>query len=310
MQETRYALGIDLGGTKIAGAVLTETGQVVVEAQSATEANQGAEHIYANLMHLVKALAKDADISAAQLLGIGVGVAGVVNSAGTVEWAPALKWKDFPLAQRLAEDFQMPVVVENDVRLQAIGEHRFGKEAGADPMVYLAIGTGLGSGIIINGKPFVGYHRAAGEVCNMVVDRSQLGRTFGGFGGLELYASGTGLTRIFAQLYPDHPALEKGITGEEICAMARNGLEEGRMVLDEFAQYVALAVVNLAATIDPELIVLGGGVSRAAHLFLPQVIKLAEPVVPAMPRLTVSELGNLAGPLGALALLDYSQAKA
>lgn len=283
---------------------MTETGQVAVKAERPTNAGHGPEQVYTAVVQLVRTLLADAGTPHTQLLGVGVGVPGVVTREGVVEWAPNLKWKDFPLAQRLAEDLNVRVVVENDVRLQAVGEHCFGAEPGADPMVYLAVGTGLGSGIIINGKPFTGYHRAAGEVCNMVVDRSQLGKNLGGYGGLELYASGTGLTRIFTQLYPSHPALEEGITGEKICEMAEKGLAEGRAVLEEFAQYLALAVVSLATTIDPELIVLGGGVSRAAHLFLPQVIKLAEPVVPAMPRLAVSKLGTLAGPLGALALLN------
>ncbi|MGI6148007.1 MAG: ROK family protein [Firmicutes bacterium] len=303
MHSGNYILGIDLGGTKIAGAILSRSGQAAARRERPTNAHEGPEQIYTNVLQLINTLSADAEIPVSQLEGIGIGVPGVVTSEGAVEWAPALRWKDFPLARRLEEDLKARVIVENDVRLQALGEYRFGAARGADPMVYLAIGTGLGSGIIINGRIHLGCHRTAGEVSNMVVDRSQLGKTFGGFGGLELYASGAGLARLFSELYPNHPAVQPGITGAHVCAMAADGVSEALAVLQEFAHYLALAVVNLAVTIDPELIVLGGGVAQAANLFLPQVIELTRPVVPALPRIVVSKLGTLTGPLGALALL-------
>lgn len=303
MQKAPYTLGIDLGGTKIAGAVLSETGQVLAFQQRPTEAQRGQESVYSTLLSLTNALLAQVGIVHSELAGVGIGVPGVVTETGTVEWAPALLWKDFPLACRLRQDLGTKVVVENDVRLQALGEYNFGACRGADPMAYLAIGTGLGSGIIINGRLHLGYHRTAGEVCNMLADRSQLGKDLGGFGGLELYASGTGLARLFCQRYPGHPRAADGVTGEQVCTMAREGSQEAAAVIQEFAEYLALAVVNLSVTVDPEIIVIGGGVARAADLFLPRVMELVQPVIPAVPRLAVSELGTMAGPLGALALL-------
>ncbi len=303
MGSEKYTIGIDLGGTKIAGAILNPEGGLIHAREVPTNAELGPESVYRNLLANVRKLIAESGLSREEILGAGVGVPGVVSSSGTVKWAPALEWRDFPLAQKLQGDLTLPVYVENDVNLQALGEYHYGEEQGADPMVFLAVGTGLGSGIIINGRLLRGSHNAAGEVCNMVTDPAQLGKAFDGFGCLEGFASGTGIARLFAEAYEvKHGEQLEDSTGKKVFLLAREGDELARDVVRQFTRYLALAVVNISAVIDPEVIVLCGGVARNADLFLTDLYELCEPVLQAVPRLAVSRLDLAAGIKGAAAM--------
>jgi glucokinase-like ROK family protein len=302
--DVRYTIGIDLGGTKMVGAVLDAKGSFIHQIEEPTKAQMGPRAVYENLLAHVRRLIAESGLSHEQIDGVGIGVPGVVSRSGVVTWAPALKWKDVALAEDLKGDLRLPVHVENDVNQQAMGEYHHGVGQGADPMVYLAIGTGLGSGIIINGQLLAGANNAAGEVCNMVTDRSQLGKAFQGFGYLEGFASGTGVAKLYEEAYgAKHSVLPGDLDGRQVFQKARQKDPLAQEVVREFTSYLALAIVNIATVLDPEVIVLGGGVARNADLFMPYLYELCEPVLQAMPRLAVSELDTAAGIKGAAAMV-------
>lgn len=295
-----YVVGIDLGGTKIAGVVTDLGGRQVVKAAWPTHAGDGPQAVLNNLIEFIEELISKAEVDRTKIRGVGVGVPGIVRGGGTVQWAPALLWRDLDLRTELSRRFPYPVFVENDVNLLALGEYWYGAGQGCQSVVCLAVGTGLGAGIIVDGQLLRGAHQAAGEVCNLVVDLSQLGKECTRFGHLETYASGTGLAQIYSRLCPR--SVVPAVDAEAIFELARNGDPAAVEAVDEFTKYLALAVVALATVIDPEVVILGGGVANAADVFAERLVQLCRPVLQAMPDVRVSVLGVEAGVMGAVAL--------
>ncbi|HHY09247.1 MAG TPA: ROK family transcriptional regulator [Firmicutes bacterium] len=297
--EAGYVIGVDLGGTKMAGALTDLSGKVVYETKELTNAGTGPQTVFNRLVSFTEKLVKEAKIDKLKIKGAGIGVPGVVIEDGIVQWAPALKWRNFPLAQKLKQAFDFPIAVENDVNLQALGEYWYGAGQGADVLVCLAIGTGLGAGIVLNGRVFTGANKAAGEVCNLVTDAAELGREYPGFGFLETKASGSAVARQYSVKNSNAP---QNVDAEYVFKKARQGEETAKEVIADFTRYLAMAVVSIACVLDPELIVLGGGVANCADLFLPQLKSLSYPVLQVRPRLEISALGDKAGVMGAVAL--------
>lgn len=297
--DAGYVVGIDLGGTKMIGAVTNFRGEVISELHRPTNAAKGPEATYENLLEFIQDLVEHAGIPKSKVSGVGIGVPGVVvEDNSVVQWAPALNWRDFPLAKKLSKQLDYPVFIENDVNLQALGEYWYGSGQGVDVLVSLAIGTGLGAGIILNGQLFTGSHQAAGEVCNLVSDVSQLGQDYPGFGFLESRASGTGVSQRYAEL----SSSKEKVSAEQVFAKAREGDPCALEVMEDFTKNLAMSIVSISTVLDPELIILGGGVSREAELFLPRLKELALPVLQVAPQIEVSQLGSKAGVMGAIAL--------
>lgn len=312
-----FVVGVDLGGTKMAGAVTDLRGHPIVKLRWPTGAVKGPEAVVETLVQFIQQLIQQSGIECSRLRGIGVGVPGIVRPGGMVEWAPALQWRGLAIASILKDRLHYPVFVENDVNLLALGEYWYGAGQGAQSLACLAVGTGVGAGIVINGQLYSGAHQAAGEVCNLVVDRSPLGRDFSQFGCLESIASGPALAKRYADQRREPTATGYGdtiaaggarlddgtVTGAEIVFdEARKGDPIAKRIVDEFAQALAMAVISIITVLDPEVIVLGGGVSQDADLFLGRLNELCRPAVQVMPKLVVSSLGVDAGVMGAVAL--------
>lgn len=296
--DAGYVIGIDLGGTKMAGAVTNLQGKVIFSLKESTKANEGPEAVFQSLYSFIHRLAEESNIDQSRIRGVGIGIPGVVVDNRVVQWAPALNWRDYPLVEKLKGYVDFPVFIENDVNLQALGEYWYGLGQGVDVLVCLAIGTGLGAGIILNGQLFQGAHRAAGEVCNLVVGTSQLGKCYPGFGFLESRASGTAIAQRYAELSPSAEAIQ----AESVFKLAQEGEAIALEVIRDFTEHLAMAIVSISTVLDPQLIVLGGGVSREAEFFLQSLESLAFPVLQVHPKIAVSELGDIAGVMGAVAL--------
>ena len=282
----------------MAGAITNLLGKVIYSLNEPTDASDGPEAVFQSLLKFITRLARESNVQRSRIKGVGIGIPGVVENESVVKWAPSLNWKDYPLVEKLHEHLGLPIFLENDVNLQALGEYWYGLGQGVDVLVCLAIGTGLGAGIVLNGQVFYGAHQSAGEVCNLVADTAQLGKKFPGFGFLESHASGTGIAKRFLEL----SSSAESIDAETVFALARQDDPTAVEVVKDFTEHLAMAIVSISTVLDPELIILGGGVSRDADLFLPQLEKLAFPVLQAQPRLVVSELGSIAGVMGAVAL--------
>src|SRR5512136_264890 len=191
--EGRLVIGVDMGGTKIYGALSDLGGEILDEVNIARHGTSG-EDSFNRLTTLIDTLLNSPKINGRQVHGIGVGAPGItMHKEGIVTWANTLHWKDFPLKQRLSELYPLPITIDNDVNLAAMGELWFGAGQNTQNMVLVAIGTGIGAGIIIDGSLYRGASEASGEIGNMLPGREFLGHNYQDFGALESVASGTGI---------------------------------------------------------------------------------------------------------------------
>ncbi|NSW52260.1 MAG: ROK family protein [Anaerolineae bacterium] len=301
----RLVLGVDLGGTKLYGAVATMDGNILYEIQ-VTHGQSTAEGSFTALCEGIDVLLAQAQTCGLPISGIGVGVPGVVDAeAGTVSFAPALGWQSFPLRERLVERYQTLVVVENDVNLAALGEFLFGLEPPVQSMVLLAIGTGIGAGIILNGAVFSGSHHVAGEVGYFLPEPSYLGRDYPGFGALEQLASGSGIADRARETLADVLSEDElaRLTAADVFAAVRNGATWAIAIRDETADYLALLIHAMMLCLDPDCLVLSGGVAAAADVLLEPLQQRLEPALLTKLDVRVSKLGPRASILGSVAQL-------
>lgn len=295
-------LGVDMGGTKMYGALADLGGNIVDEINIERHGTSG-EDSFNRLTTLIDSLLASPKLEGRSVRGIGVGVPGVtLHQEGIVKWAYTLNWKDFPLKARLAERYDLPITVDNDVNLAALGELWFGAGQNVQDMILIAIGTGIGAGILIDGALYRGSNEASGEIGNMVPGREFLGRDFRHFGALESAASGTGIAERARILLANQRGAEelKSLTSENVFEAARQGQAWAWTIIDETVDYLAIAIANLVASFDPELIVLGGGVSRSADLLIQPILKRIDHTIPTIPKLVVSDLGLRATVMGAI----------
>ena len=306
-------IGMDLGGTKLLGALLDLSGNILTEI-SLPASPCNPEINFSLICELVERLLVVPLPADQRLMGIGVGAPGItLAEAGVVTWAPSLGWRDLPLKSLLTKRFGLPTFVENDVNLVALGELGFGAGRGKKNVVSIAIGTGIGSGVIIDGILYRGMHQAAGEIGYLLPGVEYLGRRFDVFGALENLASGTGIAerahsdldaRGLSNAYPD-------ITSEEVFHLARKGEAWAQDIVNLTVDYLALAIANITCILDPEVITLGGGVGRSADLLVEPILNRLQGVIPYQPNLVASPLDKRAALLGAVTLvlhevLDYS----
>jgi glucokinase len=297
-------LGVDMGGTKMYGAISNLGGDVVDEVNIARHATSGEESFNC-LATLIDTLLTSPKLEGRRVRGIGVGAPGVtLHKDGIVKWAYTLGWEDFPLKARLAERYSLPITVDNDVNLAALGELWFGAGQNAQNFVLVAIGTGIGAGIIIDGALYRGSHEASGEIGHMVPGPQFLGQDYRDFGALESVASGTGIAgrardALKSQGKGNGTALD-ALLAEDVFDAARQGQAWAWTIINESADYLAIAIANLAVSFDPELIVLGGGVSRSADMLIEPILRRITGVIPTLPRLVVSNLGLRGAVMGAI----------
>jgi glucokinase-like ROK family protein len=295
-------LGIDLGGTKIYGAVADFDGNLLHEIRKDHHGTKAADslELLCSVIDQLLAFAKETRLP---VRGIGVGVPGVVQTdTGVVKIAPALDWTDYPLKTHLAQRYTYPLAIENDVNLAALGEMWFGTESAENNLVLLTIGTGIGAGVIINGAVYSGAHNLAGEVGYFLPDRSYLGCSYPGFGALETLASGTGIAERARQALKDtrSPAELESLTAYDVFDAVRRGECWAQEVLDETVDYLAQLVAAIATIFDPDVILLGGGVSRSADLLIQPICDRLQGSLLLVPNLRASRLGYRAVVMGAI----------
>jgi len=295
-------LGVDMGGTKMYGAISDLGGHILDEVNIGHHGTSG-EDSFVQLTSLIDKLLASPKVEGRRVLGMGVGAPGVtLHKEGIVTWAYTLHWDNFPLKARLARLYDLPITVDNDVNLAALGELWFGEGQNAQDMILIAIGTGIGAGVIINGVLYRGAKEASGEIGNMIPGREFFGKNYLNFGALESVASGTGIAeraRQFLKSRRDPDELEN-LTAEDVFDAARLKQEWAWTIINETVDYLAIAICNLVASFDPELIVLGGGVSRSADLLIEPIMQRINGLIPNPPKLVVSSLGLRATVMGAI----------
>ncbi|GAB4527154.1 MAG: ROK family transcriptional regulator [Anaerolineae bacterium] len=247
--------------------------------------------------------------------GVGVGAPSIVIfDQGTVVWAPTLGWRDLPLKARLEQALHLPVFVENEVNLIALGESWQGVGRGVSNLVCISLGAGIGAGIILNGQLYRGSHHAAGEVGYIIPNESCLGRVYDGYGCLEGLAGSMGIVhRAVVRLNQGEASvLTEQIAGdlsrltvEMVLSAAREGDPLARTVLDETLDYLSIAVANLVCILDPDCIVISGDLAEFGDLFIEPIRSRLNGALPQMPDIVLSELKTDAAVLGALAIALY-----
>jgi glucokinase len=305
--SNQFMIGIDLGGTKMYGAVADLSGRIHHELTVQYHRTTGEES-YQGLCEMISDLLGKARDAGQHVRGVGVGAPGIVSSQdGVVYTAPGLEWQGFPLKARLSEDFHLPVIVDNDVNLGALGELWFGPGLqNMSNLVVITIGTGIGAGIILNGSIYRGSHQAAGEIGYMVLDRAQLGQVYPGFGAFEQLASGSGIAERARKILADQgQKAAETISAEEVFDAAGRGEGWAQEVVNETVDYLAQAIAAISLCFDPDAIVLGGGVARSANILIPPILKRLEKVIPFTPHLVASSLGYQATVMGAVINLLY-----
>jgi glucokinase len=289
-------IGVDLGGTKLYGAV-SDLGGNILDEISMDHHNSFGEECYDLLVGMIDHLLESPKIEGKRVRGIGVGAPGITkHKEGIVTWAYTLHWKDFPLKTLLSERYSLPTTVDNDVNLAALGELWFGEGQNCKNMILVNIGTGIGAGIIIDGSLYRGVNEASGEVGSMVPGKEFLGKNYKDFGALESFSSGTGIAERARKKRPRNNLLR----AEDVFEAARKNQKWAVEIIDGAVEYLAIAIANLAVLFDPELIVLGGGLTRSADMLVEPILKRIDGIIPTPPRLVVSKLGTRATVMGAV----------
>jgi glucokinase len=309
-------VGIDIGGTKVMAGVVDADGNILEKLRAETpDKSKSPKVVEDTIVELVLDLSDRHDVHA-----VGIGAAGWVDAErNRVLFAPHLSWRNEPLRDRLSGRLSVPVLVDNDANTAAWAEWRFGAGRGEADLVMITLGTGIGGGLVVDGHLYVGRNGFAGEFGHMVVDPNGPPCVCGRRGCWERYASGSGLAQL-ARAAAVGGRLRRvvGIAGgdvelvrgEHVQAAAEEGDPGALAVIDEFARWVALGLVNLTNAFDPAAFVLGGGLAVGAHLYLAPIRRwfvelLYAPELRPHPVLSFAELGEHAGAVGAALLPDH-----
>jgi glucokinase len=300
-----YAVGVDIGGTKIHFAIVDEEGTIAEQHTVATGAALGPEHVMRNVLGGISRLISSGGVS---IDGIGIGSAGQIDfRSGSVSFAVDTLpgWTGTPIKQIVENSFGLPVFVDNDVNVISIAEKCFGSAKGLDHFVCLALGTGVGGAVVESGKLLRGSSGGAGELGHISVDFNGSRCSCGNYGCLELYASGPSLARLAREAGHAFGKYGDEITAKEVIASWMDGDAIAGNVMDTAIRALASAIGGIIHTFNPQAIIIGGGVAEAGEPFFAALTKHAEArTSPSMwndCRIMPASAGANAGVIGAAA---------
>jgi len=314
-------IGIDLGGTTVKFALLTEEGEIQQKWSIETDIQNEGKNIVPNIIESIKHRLDLYGLSADDILGIGMGSPGTVDrDQGTVIGAYNLNWSTLQQVKgQIEKGTGIPFCIDNDANVAALGERWKGAgEDGAD-VVFVTLGTGVGGGIIADGNLIHGKVGAGGEIGHIIVEPNGYQCTCGNQGCLETVASATGVVRLardFSERYAGESELKwliddgQEVTAKTVFDQAKIGDKLALIVVDKFYYYLGLACGNIGNILNPETIVIGGGVSAAGDMLLNGVEeyfqRFAFPTVRTSTKLKLAQLGNDAGVIGAASLVKLT----
>ncbi|GAA2895632.1 ROK family protein [Pseudonocardia halophobica] len=305
-------VGVDVGGTSVRAGVVDPEGGVIDSATAATPKSD--EALEATIASCVTELANRHDVSA-----VGLALAGFIDAdRGLVRFAPHLSWRDAPVADRMHKRLGVPVVVEHDANAAALAERRYGAAAGASTVVFVALGTGIGGALLLDGALFRGAFGVAPEFGHVRVVPDGRPCECGKRGCWERYCSGTALATTALEMLADpdattsvlhrEAARDPGrITGQRVAAAARDGDRLARRAVADMGRWLGEGLSLIADVFDPELVVIGGGVSVSAPLFLDEAREHYARIVTGagnrpLARIRTAQLGSAAAVVGAAEL--------
>ena len=310
-------IGIDLGGTNIAVGIVGDDDRILIKDSVPTALPRSAEAIADDIAALSRRLASQAGLEWGAIGWAGLGTPGTVNSdTGIIEYANNLQFKEVPMRRYLEERMGLRIYLENDANAAAYGEFVAGAAKGSRSAVVITLGTGVGSGIIIDGKILHGFNFAGGEAGHMVIVAGGRPCTCGRRGCWEAYASATGLiTSTREAMLADKTSLMWSLTGGDVSAVngktafdaMRGGDETGKKVVDQYIWYLGCGLINIVNLFQPEVLCIGGGICKEGDTLLRPLAELLRQehyshYTVRQSRLCVATLGNDAGIIGAALL--------
>lgn len=309
-----YHLGIDLGGTNIAAGVVDENYQIVGRGKKKTACPRPAAEICDDMAAAAKMAVEDAGLTMADIATVGVGAPGSINPySGMIATSNNLQFSNVPMGEMLKERLGFDIYMENDASAAAYGEFIAGAGVGTKDFIAITLGTGVGGGIIIDGKLFSGANLGGGELGHTVIVVDGAPCTCGRKGCWEAYASATGLINLTRQAMREHPdtvmwKLCEGdidkVSGRTAYDGMRAGDETACQVVDAYVKYVACGILNTVNTFQPDVLCIGGGISKEGDTLLNPIKEIVErdrftKNLEKQTELKIAKLGNDAGIIGA-----------
>jgi glucokinase len=308
-----YIIGTDIGGTKVKIIISDLSGNIVASCHFSTEPYL-TSGLLKKIAKEISLMIQKNNIDQQKILGMGVGVPGITETqSGVVTEAPSLNWVRYPFIKEAERYLDFPIYVDNDVNVAALGEQWLGNAKNKENVFFIAIGTGIGGGIIIHNQLYRGSSNAAGEMGYMVTDKNDMKDEFKPifhrYGYLESVAGGKAIGEKFKKLVrlnPDHHLYEQAHSSENMTekafALAKKGDKIALTAVEEAIEHIAYGIINAASLLNPEVIILGGGVLKSSEFILPRLRKIVDPYLPSSTELKTSRLGENAGVLGAVSL--------
>jgi glucokinase len=316
----KYFIGIDLGGTNIKAGVVNENYEIVAKATTKTACPRAADQIAADMAKVSIEAAELAGIGIKEIEWIGIGTPGIAdNTEGTIPYSNNLGFYNVPMRKYIREHIEKPVFIANDANAAAYGEFLAGAAVGATDAVCITLGTGVGAGVIIDGKIFTGRNLAGTEMGHMVIDPAGRQCTCGRNGCFEVFSSATGLINMTKDKIADYPdsmlakmAEEDGhVSARHAFNAMRAGDTAGREVVERYIKYLSIGIANVINVFQPDILCIGGGVCNEGDpLLLPLREQIRDQIYTKMleknTRVELAKLGNDAGIIGAAFLGNNS----
>lgn len=314
-----YKIGVDVGGTNVKIALVNKKGEITFSKTVPTRAEMGYEYTIGNIKQSIKDLLEEAKIDKNALEGIGFGFPGQIDcDNGIVRLAPNIPgWVNVPIAEIMQKEFDVPVKVDNDVRCAALAELNFGAGVGCHNLICITVGTGIGSGLIVNGKLVRGASNAAGEIGHVKLEmKDGLICGCGDTGCMEAYASGPAIVAMAKEYIAGGKSTKfreiagdtDNITPATVAEAAKQGDVVAKRIFTIMGEYIGIGLSSVVNLLNPEKIVIGGGVADAGDLLLEPIKKTlkdrAMPIQGAAVEIVPAQLGNTAGIIGASLLID------
>ncbi len=311
-------IGLDIGGTSIKIGAVDENNQIIAQSSIPTRTDLPFETQVEQMVSCIHSLMNpelNPELSLGQVASIGAGIPGLANEDGVVINCTNMGWSNAPLREEFRKRIDRPFFVDNDANVAALAESVAGISAGTSSSVFITLGTGIGSGIILNGRIWKGFHGIGGELGHMILELDGVPCTCGNHGCVERYCSATAMIRMAREMVTSHSESlilsladnnPDQITAKTVFDAVREGDMTAEKVFRRYVSYLSQTIANVVNLLDPEMIILGGGVSKAGSLLLDAVREEYPPYVlfnqQPLPRVEMASLGAEAGIIGAAML--------
>ncbi len=313
--KNKYVAGVDIGGTTVKLGIFNLDGKLLNQWNIVTDKDYTAEKLLLSIEDSIKLFMQDRSMNINDLQAVGMGVPGSVDETGIVTYAPNIRWRMFDAAGFLSEKLNIPVAVQNDANVAAFAELKCGSGIGKSSICLLTLGTGVGGGIVLNNKIITGFSGCGGEIGHITVNpHEKTACGCGRYGCLEQYASATGIARLASDFMSESDGQSalfsyENVTAKEVFDCVKSGDKLAVDIAEKFGDILGRALSNIACLFNPQIFVIGGGVSKAGDIVIHYIQKYFNKYAYSdcvNTEFSIASLGNDAGIYGG-AYLALSQ---